>query len=318
MEQRLAASIRGMTSRANEITRLHRDRPRSRLLRVSLLILTLLGLGSWLWTAVGAIDMFGARRLTNLRRFVAHDAMPYPFRDGEFSWRGLGDWIATIWEAQARAGATSTLWIAVVAILIAGSLALPLALLGARVLAASDPFLPGGIAGQGESRWTLRRTLALLVRSACVAMRAIPEYVLAFLFLAILGSSPWAAILALALHNAGILGRLGTETIENLDVMPLRAVRLAGADRRALALWVALPLAFPRFLLYFFYRFETCVREATVLGILGIASLGAFVQEARARQRYDEMLFLILIGGAIVLLADLASQLARTWIRRET
>jgi len=307
-----------MTSRKDEIARLHSARPRSYFMRTSLVAFALLGAGAWLWTVVGAVDLLGAHRLANVSRFLVHDAAPYPLRESGFSWQALRAWIAMMWETQAAEGAAATLWISVIAILIAGSAALPLALAGARVLAVPDPFLASNAGDQRGLEWTLRRTFALLVRQLSVAMRAIPEYVLAFLLLAILGSNAWAAILALALHNAGILGRLGTETVENLDARPLRALRLAGADRGALALWVALPLAFPRFLLYFFYRFETCVREATVLGILGIASLGASVQEARARQRYDEMLFLILVGGAIVLLADLVSQLARTWIRRET
>jgi ABC-type phosphate/phosphonate transport system permease subunit len=58
------------------------------------------------------------------------------------------------------------------------------------------------------------------------------------------------------------------------------------------------------------------VREATVLGMLGIVSLGYWIQDARARQQYDTMLFLVLIGAALVLAGDLASTLARRWVRR--
>ncbi len=54
-----------------------------------------------------------------------------------------------------------------------------------------------------------------------------------------------------------------------------------------------MPLALPRFLLYFFYRFESCIREATVLGMLGTVSLGYWIQDARGRQSYDEMLLLV-------------------------
>ena len=64
----------------------------------------------------------------------------------------------------------------------------------------------------------------------------------------------------------------------------------------------------------FFYRFETCVREATVLGMLGVVSLGYFVKEARTRHFYDEMLLLVAFGGGIVLLADLLSYLVRGWV----
>ena len=73
-----------------------------------------------------------------------------------------------------------------------------------------------------------------------------------------------------------------------------------------------------RGLLLFFYRFETCVREATVLGMLGVVSLGYWIQDARAKQYYDEVLVLVLFGAALVLAADLTSAVARYSIRRRS
>ena len=78
----------------------------------------------------------------------------------------------------------------------------------------------------------------------------------------------------------------------------------------------ALPVALPRFLLFFFYRWETCVREATVLGMLGIVSLGFWIQDARARNFYDEMVFLILLGALLVIIGDVISTLVRAYVRR--
>jgi phosphonate transport system permease protein len=76
------------------------------------------------------------------------------------------------------------------------------------------------------------------------------------------------------------------------------------------------PLTTGRYLLYLFYRWETCVREATVLGILGIPTLGYFVIDARARQQLDTMLFFVLLASVLVVLGDLASYLARDTVRR--
>lgn len=58
------------------------------------------------------------------------------------------------------------------------------------------------------------------------------------------------------------------------------------------------------------------MRETTVLGMLGVSSLGYWVVDARARQNYDEMVFFVLIGAAIVLAGDLVSALARELVRR--
>ena len=66
------------------------------------------------------------------------------------------------------------------------------------------------------------------------------------------------------------------------------------------------PGALGRFLLYFFYRWETCVREATVLGMLGIVSLGRLITDSRVRMREDEMLFYVLLGASLVLILGLS------------
>jgi phosphonate transport system permease protein len=149
-----------------------------------------------------------------------------------------------------------------------------------------------------------------------IFLRAIPEYVWAYLFLAMLGPTAWPAVLALAVHNAGILGKLGAETVENLERTSLASLRALGGTRTQIAAVGILPAALPRLLLYFFYRWESCVREATVLGMLGIVSLGSWIQDARSRQRYDDMLFLILVGAGIVIVGDVVSAVARAWVRR--
>src|SRR5262249_12614862 len=137
----------------------------------------------------------------------------------------------------------------------------------------------------------------------------------AFLLLILLGPTAWPAVLALAIHNAGIIGKLTGECVENLDPQPLAALRGLGATRSQIALSAIFPMVFTRFLLFFFYRWETCVRDATILGLLGIVSLGYWIQDARARNHYDEMLFLVLLGAGLVLLVDLASVLARELVR---
>ena len=125
----------------------------------------------------------------------------------------------------------------------------------------------------------------------------------------------WPAVLALALHNSGILGRLGAETVENLEPTSLRTLSALGAPRRSVLFAAVFPLALGRYLLYFFYRFETCIREATVLGMLGVVSLGFYISDARGKMYYDEMLLLILLGAGIVIASDLVSALARRYVR---
>ncbi|MCZ6596811.1 MAG: ABC transporter permease subunit [Planctomycetota bacterium] len=301
--------------RWDEVLRLRHVRPRSKLVRLTVAVLGLLGAYAWLSGDISVGDLLSPRRRANLERFIEQDATPYPIREEGFSWNVLGEWAGDILSDHGWSATLATLWISVLAITLAGAVACVLAPLGTRTLFTCDPYLLDSD--------TKKRSLCLSWRITCgavrglfILMRAIPEYVWAFLLLAMLGPNAWPVVIALALHNAGILGRLMSDTLENVDKAPLRSLRMLGADRSQLA-WVALrPLGLARFLLYFFYRFETCVREATVLGMLGVVSLGYWIQDARGRQLYDELLLLVALGAGLVLVGDLMSYVARGWIRR--
>ena len=58
------------------------------------------------------------------------------------------------------------------------------------------------------------------------------------------------------------------------------------------------------------------MREATGLGMLGVVSLGYWIQDSRAKQYYDEMVVFVALGAALVLTADLASAIVRRALRR--
>ncbi|MFT5292037.1 MAG: phosphonate transport system permease protein [Planctomycetota bacterium] len=294
---------------------LRRSRPRSLLVRFTMLLFLALALLSWTTGVVSFGALFDGRRRGNISRFLSQELMPFPLRTEGFSFGGLWSWASELWWSRGLAATLTTLQIAVLATVLAGAAGALLAPLGARSLMTVDPFVKGRPAGKGVRQFAWR-SLSVAARVFGVLLRAIPEYVWAFLLLAILGPSAWPVVLALAVHNAGILSRLGADTLENLDPRPLRALHGLGASRRQVLAEACVPAALPRYLLYFFYRYETCVREATVLGMLGIVSLGYWIQDSRARLRYDDMLFLVLLGGLLVMVGELTSVLARWWIRR--
>jgi phosphonate transport system permease protein len=293
---------------------LFRARPKSSLVRWSVVALAALVVYAWLSGDIAFDDIFSERRLANLRRFLSVDVKPFALRNRPFD---LGEYAAWAWHLvvdRGFSGMLATLSISVLAISLAGVLGATLMLFAARNLAAPEPF--ARVVRPDAPRRRLWTALTSVVRAFCVFLRAIPEYVWAFLLLAMLGPSAWPAVLALGIHNAGILGKLGAETVENLDPKSLRALRELGATRKQLAAGAVLPLALSRFLLYFFYRFETCVREATVLGMLGVVSLGYWIQDARSKQFYDEMVLFVALGAVIVLAADLVSALLRAIVRK--
>jgi phosphonate transport system permease protein len=302
--------------RWSKVRRLRRARPRSRLVRASACIALAAVLWAWLGGWIDWSGILAPARRANLARFLARDAMPRPLRDDGFSWSGLARWVGGVLREHGLTALAATFWISVLAIALATAAAWLLAPLGARTLWRRDPYLARDSARRGRGGAGAPGLVAAAARGLCVLLRAIPEYVWAFLLLAVLGPTPWPLVLALAIHNAGILGRLSAESLENVDAAPARALAMLGARREQIA-WTALrPGAFGRLVLFVLYRYETCVREATVLGMLGVVSLGYWISDARVRQRYDEMLLLIALGGGLVLAGDLASYAVRRWLRR--
>jgi len=297
-----------------EVRRLRAARPRSRLARGSGLLLFGLFAYAWLGGDIGGGTLTPERRRANLERFLG-EIRPDPVREGPFDRGAAARWAGDFLRARGYDAALTTLAISVAAILIAGVAGLLLGLLAARTFASPEPYLPGPRAPSRTALWTWR-AIAAATRVLFIFVRAIPEYVWAFLLLMAFGPSPWTAVFALAIHNVGILGRLDAETIENLPPAMPAALRGLGARRLPIAAFGLFPTLLPRFLLYYFYRWETCVREATVLGMVGVLSLGYWIADARARNQYDEMFALVLLGAALVLAGDVLSALARGAVRR--
>jgi len=296
------------TAAGPTLAELYASRPRSRFIRVSACILLGLVATSWFSGVIEWADLFSERRASNLERFLSDEATPKPLRSAQPE-ESLGQWFLGIWSSRGASGTLATFWISWAAMTLAAIFALLVTPWASRALMKPDPYLRRHVSAP-------YRAAVQAVRLACVLLRAVPEYIWAFLLLAILGPTAWPAVLALAIHNAGILGRLSADVADNLSPRPGEALRQLGATRSQLAASFFFPQAFSRFVLFFFYRFESCVREATVLGMLGILSLGYWIQDAHARERFDEMILLVLFGAALVLAVDLLSWWARAWLRR--
>ncbi len=295
------------------IHELYRRRPRSRFARVSGVVLAALALYAWSSGDFDLRDLVSARSRVNVQRFL-NDVRPYPLQGRDWDWGVYGDWLGEVLVGAAPRAVFSTLALSVASIVLAGAAAIALSLVAARTIATPEPFVAGARPPSAAARLAWK-TLVNLSRLVLIFLRAIPEYIWAFLLLTLLGVGAWPAVMALAIHNAGILGKLYGEVAENMDPSAPRALRALGASRLQIA-WAAIfPHNLGRYLLYFFYRWETCVREATVLGLLGFVSLGWYIQQARAGARYDDMLHFVLLGSLLILVGDLVSSWARRFVR---
>ena len=136
----------------------------------------------------------------------------------------------------------------------------------------------------------------------------------ACLLLSLLGLQVWPLVIALAIHNLGILGRLWGEVLENAEDAPAVHAYASGAGRAVVFGTTMLPSAFTRFLIYFFYRWETCVKDATVLGMLGLLTLGKLIALSKGFF-WDQMLFYVILGASVIVIGDLFSAYLRRCLR---
>jgi phosphonate transport system permease protein len=303
-----------MSAARDQIRALWRQRPRQRFVALSIAAFAALLAAGWIFGGFDPRELFEPRRAENFARFCT-EIRPQPLRARDWDWGIALDWARAQLAARGNDAVRSTLAVSILAIALAGLGGLLAMLPAARTFARPSPFLPAA-APPPLARRALWRAVVTGTRLVLVFVRSLPEFVWAFLLVALLGPSAWPAVLAIAVHNVGILGRLGAEAIENLDNASPAALRGLGARRLQVAAFALWPAALPRLLLYFFYRWETCVREATVLGLLGVVSLGYWIADARTRGQYDVFVFLILLGAGIVLVGDLVSAIARGLVRR--
>jgi phosphonate transport system permease protein len=110
------------------------------------------------------------------------------------------------------------------------------------------------------------------------ALRSVPELVWAALLLIAAGLGPFAGTLALAVHTAGVLGRLFAEAIENAPPGPGDALRAQGVGPLRVFLYATLPQVLPQLMSYTLYRWENNIRAAAVLGVVGAGGLGQLLQ----------------------------------------
>ncbi|NJS39179.1 MAG: phosphonate ABC transporter, permease protein PhnE [Rhodobacteraceae bacterium] len=158
------------------------------------------------------------------------------------------------------------------------------------------------LATRGLARWP---RLIPLFRRTMDALRAIPEIVIALVLIYILGGGPVPAVIAIALHTGGALGKLFSEVAENADLKPVEGLASVGATWSQ-RMWLGvIPQVAPNWLSYALLRFEINVRASAILGFVGEGGIGHDLKLAMqwGQGRYDEVvaIFLLLFAAIVVI-----------------
>ncbi|MBB5418050.1 phosphonate transport system permease protein [Paraburkholderia atlantica] len=149
------------------------------------------------------------------------------------------------------------------------------------------------------------------VRRLMDACRAINEMVFAMLFIVAVGLGPFAGVLALWVHTTGVLAKLFAEAVEAIDPRPAEGVRATGATRLDEIVYAVLPQVLPLWISYALYRFESNVRSAMVVGMVGAGGIGVVLYEGIRSFNYAQTAAVMIMVILVVTVIDLGS----AWLR---
>lgn len=145
------------------------------------------------------------------------------------------------------------------------------------------------------------------VRRLMDAARAINEMVFAMLFIVAVGLGPFAGVLALFVHTTGILAKLFSEAVESIDSQPVEGIRATGANALEEIVYGVIPQVLPLWISYSLYRFESNVRSASVVGMVGAGGIGVILWEIIRGFQYAETCAVMIIIIVTVTVIDVIS-----------
>ncbi len=229
-----------------------------------------LGLLAWSWRGAEMRPLDLVRDSGNMAKYAA-DFFPPNFRDWKFY---LQEMVVTVQIA---------LWGTVLAVVFA----VPLGLLSSSNIAPV---------------WVCQ-----IVRRLMDAARAINEMVFAMLFIVAVGLGPFAGVLALFVHTTGVLAKLFSEAVEAIDAQPVEGIRATGANALEEIVFGIIPQVLPLWISYSLYRFESNVRSASVVGMVGAGGIGVILWEIIRGFQYAQTCAVMIIIVITVVMIDLIS-----------
>lgn len=230
----------------------------------------------WLWIKFGLTLELFAKGAGKLGEFVVKMLPPDP---GPYA----GEFLSATGE---------TLGMAFLGTLFAALIAYPLAFLGAS-----------NVVRNGPTHFIVRRIFDIF--------RGIPSLIWALVFVAGFGLGPMAGVLALMMADFAPLAKMGAEAIENADRKPVDGLTSTGASKLQILRFAMVPQILPVQLSQALYFFESNVRSAAVLGIVGAGGIGYYLSDLSRNNHWDMVAFILILFLVLVYAIDFVSKRLR-------
>jgi phosphonate transport system permease protein len=161
--------------------------------------------------------------------------------------------------------------------------------------------------------WKSNTIVSRVFKFICNVLRAFPELVYAIIFVKMVGPGPFAGVLAIGLHQVGMLGKLYTEEIESADEAPVESLEAVGANFWQTLFYARMPGLTPTFISFSLNHFEIAVRSAATLGLVGAGGIGAPIIFAMQSRSWDKV-GIILLG---IIITVLVIDYLTGWLRKK-
>ena len=153
------------------------------------------------------------------------------------------------------------------------------------------------------------------IRILYIFSRAVPELIWAMVIVFIFKPGILPGAIALGIHNFGILGKLCSEVIEDVNINPIRNLSSSGANNKQILLYGVIPTVTPKFITYILYRWEVIIRTTIVVGLVGAGGLGQQFKLSMSWFHYSEITLLMICYFLIIGFVDMLSQGIRKLIK---
>jgi phosphonate transport system permease protein len=216
-------------------------------------------------------------------------------------WAELGKDLARMWppsfhdSVSARdipIGIVETIAMAFLGTVFAAIIAVPLGFIGSRTVIGNP-------------------ILHFLIRRVFDFFRGIPALIWALVFTRAVGLGPMTGVLAFVAADFAALAKLNAEAIETVDDRPLDGVRATGANGIAVMRFGLLPQILPVMLGQALYFFESDVRAAAILGVVGAGGIGRILDQSIRLLYWHDVAMIVVLFLITVALIDLASRALR-------
>ena len=238
-------------------------------------------------------QIFSARNMQYLRNFVGNI----------FNWKAIGtllstpEFVQTLWTL-----CKETFLMSVYAITLTVLLLIPFVLFGSKIFVRL---------ASSEAEKIVARTLRAITNIFFVITRSVPEVLWGMIFVFIFKPGWFPGVIALALHNFGVLGRLCNDVMDAIDKRKLLALRNNGASKTQLVIYGILPMIKNNVIIYTFYRWEIIIRTTIVVGFIGAGGLGQALRLAISFFRFEEIGIYIFAYTVMVIMTELLSMMVK-------